>query len=114
MNPVVVINSGRPGDTTVQLLERFEARIAGFQPDLVLYWIGSNDMLYPGHTVEPPQFRANCRELAARARSIGAAVAFLTLPPLITAYLLEQFPGVADYPESATERRAIGNRLLAA
>ena len=69
-----VFNAGIPGDTTRELLARFQRDVAMRAPDLVILWAGVNDRLYPGHTVEPAEFRANYAELLDRIRVIGAKV----------------------------------------
>ncbi len=108
-----VWNAGVPGDTTRELLKRFHRDVAQHEPDLVILWVGINDMIYPGHTLEEAEFLRNYRALAGRCAAIGATVLAGTLPPLIETYLLEQFPRVADFPETPTERIARGNALLA-
>ena len=107
-----VWNAGFPGDTTVELLRRFERDVASKQPDLVILWAGVNDMLYPGHTVPEAVFQRNYRFLVSRCTAIGASVLAGTLPPQIEPYLIEQFPGVAEFPDSPGERIARGNALL--
>ena len=53
MNQAGVVNAGYPGDTTRELLARFDRDVAPHSPDLVILWAGVNDMLYCGHTVPP-------------------------------------------------------------
>lgn len=108
-----VWNAGRPGDTTAELLKRFDRDVASHSPDLVILWAGVNDMIYPGHTLPPETFQRNYRFLAARCAAIGASVLAGTLPPQIEAYLIEQFPRVAEFPESVAERIARGNERIA-
>lgn len=107
-----VFNAGYPGDTTRELLARFERDAASRLPDLVILWVGLNDMLYPGHTVEPEEFRRNYRRLVLRCRDLDAAVAAGTLTPRINAYLLENFPGVADFPETPDVRVERGETII--
>lgn len=80
------------GDTTRELLARFQRDVAMRAPDLVILWAGVNDRLYPGHTVEPAEFRANYAELLDRIRVVGAKVLIGTLPPQYKPYLFTQFP----------------------
>ncbi len=81
-------------------------------PDLVILWAGVNDRLYPGHTVEPAEFRANYAELLDRIRVIGAKVLIGTLPPQYKPYLFTQFPPIAEFPETPEERLAPVNAHL--
>ena len=101
-----VFNAGIPGDTTRELLARFQRDVAMRAPDLVILWAGVNDRLYPGHTVEPAEFRANYAELLDRIRVIGAKVLIGTLPPQYKPYLFTQFPPIAEFPETPEERLA--------
>jgi len=110
--PKRVFNAGVPGDTTRELLMRFHRDVAACAPELVILWCGVNDRLYPGHTIEFPQFTRNYRALIDRCRAIGAEVLIGTLPPQIEPYLVEQFPEIAKYPESPAERLAPVNAFL--
>ncbi len=107
-----VYNAGIPGDTTRELLKRFHRDVAERAPELVILWAGVNDCLYPGHTVEPAEFRRNYTALLDRCRAIGAEVLIGTLPPQYVPYLIEQFPEIAAYPESPAERLAPVNAWL--
>ncbi len=109
---VRVFNAGVPGNTTRELLARFQRDVAMRAPELVILWAGVNDRLYPGHTLELPEFEENYRELLERIEAIGAEVLIGTLPPQFVPYLVEQFPGVAAYPESPAERLAPVNAFL--
>ena len=112
MNSAVVVNAGYPGDTTRELLARFDRDVAPHHPDLVLLWAGVNDMLYCGHKVPPEIFRRNFRRLVQRCRISGSAVAAGTLPPRINAYLFEQFPDAALDPVPPDERIECANAIL--
>lgn len=112
MSPARVINAGYPGDTTRELLARFDRDVTPHSPDLVILWAGVNDMLYCGHTVPPKEFRRNFRRLVHRCRIPGSAVAAGTLPPRINAYLFEQFPGAALDPVPPDERVECANEIL--
>ena len=107
-----VFNAGIPGDTTRELLARFQRDVAMRAPDLVILWAGVNDRLYPGHTVEPAEFRANYAELLDRICVIGAKVLIGTLPPQYKPYLFTQFPPIAEFPETPEERLAPVNAHL--
>jgi len=66
-----MINSGRGGDTTADLLARLERDCLAHQPDLVLVTIGGNDS-FAGRGVTPAQYRENLETLIRRLRSAGA------------------------------------------
>ncbi|MBS1369547.1 MAG: hypothetical protein HPZ91_06270 [Lentisphaeria bacterium] len=107
-----VFNAGIPGDTTRELLARFNRDVAARAPELVILWAGVNDRLYPGHTVEPPELEENYRELLDRIEAIGAKVLVGTLPPQYRPYLFEQFPAIAEFPELPEARLAPVNAFL--
>lgn len=107
-----IFNAGIPGNTTRELLARFQRDVAMRAPELVILWAGVNDRLYPGHTIELPEFQNNFTELLNRIEIIGAKVLIGTLPPQFVPYLIEQFPGVATFPESPAERLAPINTFL--
>lgn len=69
------------GDTTRELLERFEAEAAAREPGVVIFSIGVNDAAYrntDGNFLVPPEeFRGNIRKLAERARKFTEKVAFM-------------------------------------
>ena len=109
---VRVFNAGIAGNTTRELLARFNRDVAVRAPGLVILWAGVNDRLYPGHTVGLPEFEENYRELLDRIETVGAKVLVGTLPPQFVPYLVEQFPRVASYPESPAERLAPVNAFL--
>ena len=80
MNDFRVYNAGWPGDTTVELLERFDRDVAARLPDLVCLLVGSNDMLYPGHMLDLATFRANLEVLLDRIAETGAKTIMFTAP----------------------------------
>ena len=91
---VRVFNAGIAGDTTRELLARFNRDVAVRAPGLVILWAGVNDRLYPGHTIELPEFEENYRELLERIETIGAKVLVGTLPPQFVPYLAERLAPV--------------------
>jgi lysophospholipase L1-like esterase len=107
-----VFNSGIPGDTTRELLARFNRDVASKAPTLVILWVGINDRLYPGHTVELAELKNNYVDLLERIESIGAKVLIGTLPGQYLPYLFEQFPEIAKFPESPAKRIAPVNAFL--
>ncbi|MEJ8569922.1 SGNH/GDSL hydrolase family protein [Microbaculum marinum] len=47
--PVDVVNSGRVGDTIPGNLDRFEREVLAYQPDLVIWQLGTNDIAWGGN-----------------------------------------------------------------
>ena len=108
----MVYNEGFPGDTTRELLSRFSDSVTVHHPELVILWCGINDMLYCGHTLPPEDFRKNFCNLVRRCRAEGAAVLAGNTIPNIREYLLEQFPGIAEFPETPETRLAIADEII--
>jgi lysophospholipase L1-like esterase len=71
------INSGIGGNTTVELLERYENELARYEPDLVILTIGGNDS-NPGRNVSADLYRKNLRVLYEKITGAGADVVFQT------------------------------------
>jgi lysophospholipase L1-like esterase len=78
---VTILNGATGGDSTVQGLQRLQAKVLDQKPDLVLIGFGMNDHNRGG--VPIPQFEENLREMIRRIReSNGAEVMlFSAFPP---------------------------------
>ncbi|MCP5527491.1 MAG: SGNH/GDSL hydrolase family protein [Verrucomicrobiales bacterium] len=78
---VVAINGATGGDSTVQGLQRLQAKVINERPDLVLVGFGMNDHNVGG--VPVPQFEANLETLITRVRQETGAelVLFSAFPP---------------------------------
>jgi acyl-CoA thioesterase I len=74
-------NAATGGDSTVQGLERLQAKVLDQAPDLVLVGFGMNDHNKGG--VPVPQFEANLKEIVARIREHTSAEVILisSFPP---------------------------------
>jgi len=117
MNHFHVYNAGYPGDTTVELLARFDRDVSARHPDAVVLLAGSNDMFYPGHMLELPSYRHNMEKLLDKIEAWGAKVILLTAPRFLKNLLIENFPETMENPLSIDERFSKLNqtiRLLAA
>jgi acyl-CoA thioesterase I len=77
---ITAINGATGGDSTVQGLQRFQAKVLDANPDLVLVGFGMNDHNRGG--VPVPQFEQNLREIITRIRQAKAEpVLVSTFPP---------------------------------
>ena len=78
---VTVVNGATGGDSTVQGLQRLQAKVLDQRPDLVLIGFGMNDHNRGG--VPIPQFEANLKEMISRIRAANGAevVLFSAFPP---------------------------------
>lgn len=71
------INAGISGNTTAQLLERFEDDAAFYKPHVALITIGGNDSK-PERMINESDFEKNIRTLYGRFSNMGTAVFFQT------------------------------------
>ena len=78
---ITAVNGATGGDSTVQGLQRLQAKVLDQRPDLVLIGFGMNDHNRGG--VPIPQFEANLKELISRIRAANGAevVLFSAFPP---------------------------------
>jgi len=67
----VMLNSGRGGNTTADLLARMERDCLSHRPDLVIITIGGNDS-FAGRGISRDEYRQNLETLLGRLLSIGA------------------------------------------
>ena len=71
------INSGISGNTTLDLLNRFEHGLAYYKPDLVIMTIGGNDC-NPVKNIDASQFRSNLLELCRKIKALGSDILIQT------------------------------------
>lgn len=78
---VAVVNGATGGDSTVQGLQRLQAKVLDEKPDLVLIGFGMNDHNKGG--VPIPQFEQNLKQMITRIRGETPAeiILFSTFPP---------------------------------
>lgn len=78
---ISAVNGATGGDSTVQGLQRLQAKVLDVHPDLVLIGFGMNDHNRGG--VPIPQFEANLKEMIARIRASTDAevILFSAFPP---------------------------------
>ena len=107
-----VYNAGFPGDTTLELLKRFNRDVAQRQPDAVVLLVGSNDMFYPGHILDLATYEKNLNVLLDRISNINAHAVLLTAPRFLKNLLIENFPETINYPVSLDERLEMLNETI--
>lgn len=71
------INSGISGNTTLDLLNRFDRELAFYKPDLVIMTIGGNDC-NPAKNISGEQFRANLGLLCDKIKALGSDIILQT------------------------------------
>ena len=107
-----VYNSGFPGDTTLELLKRFDRDVANHFPDAVVLLVGSNDMFYPGHMLDIAAYQKNLNALLDRINNINAEAVLLTAPRFIKNLLIANFPETINHPKSLDERLDMLNAVI--
>jgi len=101
----VVINTAISGNSTRELLQGFDWRVAQFQPDVILLMIGMNDCS-EGRNLDLKTFEQNLHSLVGKSCSIGARVVVQTTCPIL--------PGTAPDREPFFDRYMDAVRRVAA
>jgi lysophospholipase L1-like esterase len=74
-------NLGISGDTTNELLKRFDVEAEARHPTLIIFWIGDNDSILLKPQKKPmvslPQFEKNLQKLIDKAKKFTEAVVFI-------------------------------------
>lgn len=84
---VSVINSGVPGENTVEGLARIDADVLAHRPDLAVIEFACNDVRYEPHKrVELADFRVNLEKMVARIREVCTEIIICTPTPIVDAF----------------------------
>ena len=80
------INGGISGQTSTQVLGRFEKQVVPLRPQIILVQVGINDLkaipLFPDRkTIIVANCKSNIQEIVKRSRSLGATVILTTIIP---------------------------------
>lgn len=75
-----VVNKGVNGETTMDILRRFDHDVIDLEPAVVCIMTGTNDLIYG--EAGPSECMEHLEEMAARARSHGIAPVFMTPLPV--------------------------------
>jgi lysophospholipase L1-like esterase len=110
--PLTIVNAGRGGDTTGDLLARLEGEVLAHAPDLVILLAGTNDRLNSQKAVPLEQYAENMRRLVRQIRSRGTKVLLVTIPPAHGPYLLKRHPREFWGSEGAAARIAAVNEVV--
>jgi lysophospholipase L1-like esterase len=81
-----IYNLGISGDSTEDLLKRFDADIKGKNPEMIFFGIGTNDSIYlpaeKRNYVGFEKFKANLRSLVEKSRPFTNEIVFVGLTPV--------------------------------
>lgn len=118
-NAPTLFNLGISGDTTQNLLDRFEsetsARIDKASDNALVFAIGTNDTIFRGNDVDstPEEYHLKLSKLVDMARSYTDKLLFVSLFPVIDE-LLQPFPWSSSGKCYSTERMKLFNDTLVA
>lgn len=93
----IVINTAVSGNTTRQLLEEFEWRVAQFSPHVVFLMIGMNDCA--NQLVPPAEYEDNLSQLVQRMEDLSAQPVLQTTSPIVTGFATSREPYFPKYME---------------
>ena len=83
--PIVVINSGLPGESAANAVSRFQGDLAGVAPEVVLIMDGTNDVNSPGkltRSAAAAQAAAALEAMVLDAQGRGIDPVLATIPPI--------------------------------
>lgn len=99
-----VINAGRGGNSSNDLLKRLDADVIAQNPSVVVILVGTNDALNSRKLTSIANYRENLETLVARVREAGSQVVLATPPPCVTSLLLTRHDAKA-YGDQPPESR---------
>ena len=109
---VEVINAGRGGHNSRNLLARLDRDVLAHKPTLVVLMVGTNDVLNHGNAVPLKEYRANLLKLIKAIRAARSRVLLMTIPPCHEPYLLERHPASFYQPDGPSGRVRKANRIV--
>lgn len=102
----LVINAGRSGDTTQDLLARMEIDVLSHSPELVVVMAGTNDRLNSRKALSLEIYSENLGALARAIDSRGSKLLLVTVPPVHETYLIKRH-GAKFYEDEGPGQRII-------
>ena len=109
---VKVINAGKGGNNTVDLLKRLETDCLSHHPDLVIIMVGTNDALNSLKPVSEKDYETNLNALVKKINQAGSKVLLLTIPPVYEPYLLLRHPASFYGSEGPKAKRNKINEII--
>lgn len=106
----VVINTAISGNTTEEVINDFEIRIAKYKPDVVFLMIATNDAASI-RNISTEQFKSNLFQLVNRVQSIGSTLILMTPTPIISEHSVER-RNIKQYVDKIREVASLKNVIL--
>lgn len=104
----VVINTAISGNTTRELIETFEWRVARFLPNIAFLMIGVNDC-HPEYLISYEQFYNNLETLVSMFHKINTLLVLQTSNPMLPGATSERERYFPDYMDAVRKIAAAGN-----
>ena len=93
------INVGCSGDTSEDLINRFDCDVAGLQPDIIFIKIGGNDT-EADEKISPDRFKKNIINIVSRLKQMGSRICLMTYhSPVFELYGNERVEKLFEFME---------------
>jgi len=103
----VVINNAISGNTTIDLLETFDRRVSGFNPDIMFLMIGMNDASDGHPKVDLDRFVENLHALCAKTESLDCLPILQTTSLILPGTSPDREPHLPDFMNAVREVAAM-------
>jgi lysophospholipase L1-like esterase len=107
----ILINAGRGGNNTADLLLRIDKDCLSHHPDLTILMVGTNDMNSAKY-IPLAQYEKNLTALVLKIKKSGSKVLMATILPAYEPYLLTRHPAAFYEPEGVMGRRKQVNEVI--
>lgn len=85
-----LINAGKGGNNTLDLLARVDKDVLIHQPELVILMVGTNDFLNSKKMIDYSAYKSNLTEIVKKLKSEGMTLLIMSPPPVDSAYLFKR------------------------
>jgi lysophospholipase L1-like esterase len=105
-NAIQVINSGRVGETIQGNVARFERDVFSYRPDLVVWQLGTNDVVFGGRL--DPQLRGMVLEGVRKLKASGADVILMDLQYTVRVLASDDYSEMEAILEEVARLESVG------
>lgn len=89
-NPPNVVNAGKGGDNSTDLLHRIDKDAIKKKPDIVIIMVGTNDMLNPSKKITQHEYHKNLKKITKKLRKNNIRTILCSPPTVDTIYLSQR------------------------
>ncbi len=111
LNETLLINAGKGGNNTDDLLLRLEKDCLSHRPELTILIVGTNDM-HSQKYIPLEKYERNLCELVLKIKQSGSKVLMATILPVYEPYLLTRHASKFYQPEGVVGRRKQVNAVI--